>query len=288
MSAPTTLRDAFAPPFHYERDGQVILDAENRMVLDVRGWGHLQHFESGEALQDEFGEMVAMAVNDAWNRRVSADAGLRSELEALWEDWASDPSGYLRYQQAAKTLRELLSRHPAEEAPRPEPSSTEGPVADAMEDLRRKIAAYFWALKPMSVHKVSANERASEIMSMVRTALAAARPPQAPFGIEVVEAAMPEGTAAMATHDAQGHVTQRVVIKNVEPPASDADIDEVAHTLEAKAFSPSTQAHASEAPKPRRLRTCPDCAGFGHRLGKDCERCQGTGVNEEPEEERGG
>jgi hypothetical protein len=31
----------WTPPFHYDYEGQIILDAKNQRVLDVRGWGFL-------------------------------------------------------------------------------------------------------------------------------------------------------------------------------------------------------------------------------------------------------
>jgi hypothetical protein len=47
------------PPFYYADEGQMIFDANNQMVLDIRMWGMLQKYENAEELQDGFGKMLA-------------------------------------------------------------------------------------------------------------------------------------------------------------------------------------------------------------------------------------
>lgn len=65
--------DAFKKPFKYDENGQFILDAENTIVLEVRGWGRLTGKGRGglglspdEAvdLYDRFGERVAKLLNE--------------------------------------------------------------------------------------------------------------------------------------------------------------------------------------------------------------------------------
>ena len=59
------LKPYFKLPFRYDPEGQYIFDAENNMIADIRAWGHLKD----ERLQDALGELIAKAVNDAWNSR---------------------------------------------------------------------------------------------------------------------------------------------------------------------------------------------------------------------------
>ncbi len=65
--------DAFKKPFRYEEYGQHILDAENNIVLEVRGWGRLTGKGHGglglppgvaEDTQNRFGERVAELLNE--------------------------------------------------------------------------------------------------------------------------------------------------------------------------------------------------------------------------------
>jgi len=50
-------------PFTYDSFGQMIFDAQNEHVLDIRAWGMFQYKDAGEDLQDTFGKMVANALN---------------------------------------------------------------------------------------------------------------------------------------------------------------------------------------------------------------------------------
>jgi len=56
------------PPFHYESLGQEIFDSENKLVLDVRGWGYFQYELNGEELQDTWGQMVTDILNKEFNK----------------------------------------------------------------------------------------------------------------------------------------------------------------------------------------------------------------------------
>jgi hypothetical protein len=65
--------DAFKKPFRYDEDGQFIVDAENIVVLMVRGWGKLTGKGHGglglppnvaEDTQKRFGSRVAELLNE--------------------------------------------------------------------------------------------------------------------------------------------------------------------------------------------------------------------------------
>ena len=56
------------PPFHYENWGQEIFDSENKLVLDVRGWGYFRYELNGEELQDTWGQMVTDILNKEFNK----------------------------------------------------------------------------------------------------------------------------------------------------------------------------------------------------------------------------
>ena len=50
-----------------------ISDANDKHVLDVRGWGHLQYAENGkgEELQDGIAEWIVKSLNEAWEKENS-------------------------------------------------------------------------------------------------------------------------------------------------------------------------------------------------------------------------
>jgi len=52
------------PPFYYDDYGQMIFDKDNNLALDVRAWGLIQKEENAEEIQDNFGKMVAEALNN--------------------------------------------------------------------------------------------------------------------------------------------------------------------------------------------------------------------------------
>lgn len=59
------------PPFRYDPGSQMIFDADNHLVADIRGWGYLTGFgglgmsdEEACKVQDCFGEWIAQAMTD--------------------------------------------------------------------------------------------------------------------------------------------------------------------------------------------------------------------------------
>ena len=51
-------------PVKYDNMGTYIFDADNHMVLMIRGWGRLQYLPEAEEKQDEIGQFVADAINE--------------------------------------------------------------------------------------------------------------------------------------------------------------------------------------------------------------------------------
>ena len=71
----------YKPPFKFDfgyiwdADGQMVADQklnEDGKILRVRGWGRISYLENPEALQDEVGEIIAIALSDYWNRNIEA------------------------------------------------------------------------------------------------------------------------------------------------------------------------------------------------------------------------
>ncbi len=74
----------FKLPCHYEQYGQIIHDADGRMMLDVRGWGYLQYLKPNpEELQDNFAGFIVRAIND--NERLEAELSSSRERIKLLE-----------------------------------------------------------------------------------------------------------------------------------------------------------------------------------------------------------
>jgi hypothetical protein len=46
-------------PVRYIDEGQIIVDADNNHIADVRGWGRLKNIQS----QDDIGTFIADAIN---------------------------------------------------------------------------------------------------------------------------------------------------------------------------------------------------------------------------------
>lgn len=70
------------PPFRYDDEGQMIVDANGDRVLDVRGWGHLTGQGShrlchdiAESIQGEIGYGVAQLLNQAWPNTKITNSG---------------------------------------------------------------------------------------------------------------------------------------------------------------------------------------------------------------------
>ena len=56
----------FKLPLKYDNHGQMIFDAKNQKVADVRAWGYLQYFPDAELLQDTLGEMIVKSFNEKY------------------------------------------------------------------------------------------------------------------------------------------------------------------------------------------------------------------------------
>lgn len=72
----------YKPPFKFDfgyiwdADGQMVADQnlnEDGQILRVRGWGRISYLENPEALQDEVGEVIALALSNYWNLHIAAD-----------------------------------------------------------------------------------------------------------------------------------------------------------------------------------------------------------------------
>ncbi|MEX0563129.1 DUF551 domain-containing protein [Raoultella terrigena] len=84
----------YTPPFRFEHG--YIWDAKGRMVADnhvdgedaalrVRGWGRISYMENPEALQDEVGNVIALAMTEFWERR-KADSEPVAEVVSVFGD----------------------------------------------------------------------------------------------------------------------------------------------------------------------------------------------------------
>jgi len=51
------------PPFILEDSGNYIMDSNNVVVMQIRGWGHFQYLSDGNKKQDLFAEFVLSAMN---------------------------------------------------------------------------------------------------------------------------------------------------------------------------------------------------------------------------------
>lgn len=64
VRTPDIIRKLFKKPFIYNADGQYVLDADNKMVLDIRGWGWIQYLDNAEQRQDAVGTFVCDLLNE--------------------------------------------------------------------------------------------------------------------------------------------------------------------------------------------------------------------------------
>lgn len=57
-------------PLKYDSNGQFIFDAENKMVLEVRGWGWIQQLTKEQigCSQSEFQDKLALKIIDILNK----------------------------------------------------------------------------------------------------------------------------------------------------------------------------------------------------------------------------
>lgn len=59
--------NTYKPPFSYDEHSQSVWDERGEMVLDVRGWGHIQKQDNGAAVQDEIGKIIVDALDFYWS-----------------------------------------------------------------------------------------------------------------------------------------------------------------------------------------------------------------------------
>lgn len=69
MPSPAANWHPFIPPFHYDDQAQFIQDAENHLLLDIRGWGFLTGQGSGGL---GLNDVDALAIQDEIGRRITA------------------------------------------------------------------------------------------------------------------------------------------------------------------------------------------------------------------------
>lgn len=53
--------EVYKKPFEYRNT--MIIDANRNHVLDIRGWGRLQHLNDGGDIQDNLGELITEFLN---------------------------------------------------------------------------------------------------------------------------------------------------------------------------------------------------------------------------------
>lgn len=70
MNLENEILNIYKLPLSYDNHGQFIVDAEEKKVADVRGWGTLQYHKDAEQLQDTLGEMLVKAFNEKYGTKV--------------------------------------------------------------------------------------------------------------------------------------------------------------------------------------------------------------------------
>lgn len=63
----------YKPPFRYDDMGQIIFDANNNIVVDVRGWGRIKGMKNASDLQDELGRQIALGLTEHWGGAKNQD-----------------------------------------------------------------------------------------------------------------------------------------------------------------------------------------------------------------------
>lgn len=58
------ISDIIKLPVKYDSMGTMIIDSDNNLICDIRGWGRFQYMEEGEKVQDSVGRYIADAIND--------------------------------------------------------------------------------------------------------------------------------------------------------------------------------------------------------------------------------
>ena len=62
------INEVYKFPLKYDEYGQNILDQDNNLVLNLRGWGHIQYVEEPEKTQDDIGRFICEAINHMNNQ----------------------------------------------------------------------------------------------------------------------------------------------------------------------------------------------------------------------------
>lgn len=85
MELEKKILEIYKLPLSYDNHGQFIIDAEEKKVADVRGWGVLQYKKDAELLQDTLGEMLVKAFNEKYGSKVTI-----TSVTTEQPDWAKE------------------------------------------------------------------------------------------------------------------------------------------------------------------------------------------------------
>lgn len=66
----------FKPPFKYDNMGNCIFDADNNMIVDIRGWGFLTGTGGGLGYKDEKACKIQDAIGERIAKIMTDDAGV--------------------------------------------------------------------------------------------------------------------------------------------------------------------------------------------------------------------
>lgn len=55
--------DTIKLPVRYDNEGQLIFDANENMIADVRGWSYIESLPDPEQRQDQIGELICELIN---------------------------------------------------------------------------------------------------------------------------------------------------------------------------------------------------------------------------------
>ncbi len=120
----------YTPPFRFEHG--YIWDAKGQMVADnhvdgedaalrIRGWGRISYMENPEALQDEVGNVIALAMTEFWERSKAerdsepygfTDGDRRGMIyEPQYADRLNNPIPIYRHAQPAPDREQVRSEH---------------------------------------------------------------------------------------------------------------------------------------------------------------------------------
>ena len=58
----------FVAPFKYDDYGQMIFDKDNNLVVEIRGWGHIQHLDNPQERQDDIGNLITHLLNEVLDK----------------------------------------------------------------------------------------------------------------------------------------------------------------------------------------------------------------------------